>query len=184
MSVCDVTVSECIATLVHDVRLWMQKRANGHTFADPGTKYAEFGDSLAAGSEKDIAAALAADEAGMQTAAVCADYYLLLQHTRLPDKDGKFYSGVHVQQIAVHPKLRRRGVGTAILCAVKQEAANEGMAFVFVESVLSDEMNALMQKMILAAEFEKHVLPDCYVAWLNSATCDTKKPARLSFEDF
>jgi hypothetical protein len=72
--------------------------------------------------------------------------------------------GVHLKQISVPEAKRRRRYATRVLDRLLAAARAAGLTYVFVESVLSDELHILMCG---RAEFvaAPH-MPNCYVAKL------------------
>lgn len=73
--------------------------------------------------------------------------------------------GVHLKQIAVPVAYRRRGYASRVLDRLLVEARAAGLDYVLVESVITEEMHALMRA---RSEFAlvPHGYRDCYVARL------------------
>lgn len=87
-------------------------------------------------------------------------YWSLQQTTLTRTKDngnGEVVAGVHVQQIAVgeHHRRRRGWCTHALGWLVDLLAQRTKLGYVYVESVLSDEMRALMEKLCERAVFER-----------------------------
>lgn len=92
----------------------------------------------------------------------------MLQRTVLPaamlgthQRNG-FLKGVHLKQISVPEMRRRRRYATRVLDRLLQETKKAGLKYLFVESVMSDEMHALMRGRTEFRAVEQQ--PNCYVA--------------------
>lgn len=135
------------------VNSWMKSRTNWFEY---NGKHFETGDSNAAAPLEFLKK--------LPKRTKIDNYHLMLQHTRL-SKDNKDKFGVHIQQIAVSPYLRRNGHATKILQIIEEEAQKNSWNYVFVESVLGDGMSTLMKKMCNKHSYELYLTQNDYVHW-------------------
>lgn len=94
----------------------------------------------------------------------------MLQHTMLISallnrpNDGKSVRGIHLKRISIPSAMQRKRYATRIIDRLVNEARAASLGYVFVESVLTDEMHALMKQrkdFIVAPHFK-----ECYIAIL------------------
>lgn len=126
-----------------------------HWINNPRSRYADFGDSL----EDEVHFML------QQTVLPIE----LVETTSVAEIQPKLCKGVHLKQISVPEARRRKGHATRLLTHLLAATRAAGCDYLFVESVLTDEMHTLMRSLpdFVVAQLQ----PNCYIAVLS------KKPA-------